>query len=352
MEELRFTELCEKHINNTLTEEEKIEFDSFLKNNSRYAEEFDRNYSLFRNLALLNQKKQFQRVFNEADSEIHSASGKKSTKSLYRYLITYAGVAAVAVFSVLGTLYFTNWFSYKNHYRAYSQLGNNINVLTNYQKSLWDALFSSGKTEITITAGTGFAVSPAHIITSYHIVKDFDYVYVSNRNNDTRYNARVIFKDKDSDIAFLEINDSAYIAPDAIPYSFYKKQALLGEPVFTLGFSKPDVVFGEGSVSSLTGYLDDSSSVQVSIPSNPGNSGGPLFNSKGEIVGMLCAKNFEKEGATYAIKSELIINLIDSLNKSSEDINILISKSSSLSGIERHKQVDRLRNYIFKIEAF
>jgi S1-C subfamily serine protease len=161
----------------------------------------------------------------------------------------------------------------------------------------------------------------------------------------------MVYENEASDVAFLKICDTTFTSFNNIPYTFSSNSSDLGEYVYTLGFSKQDVVFGEGSISSLTGFNEDSLSIEISIPSNPGNSGGPLLNSKGEIVGMLCAKNYDKEGATYAIKSQLLLSLVDSLN-SGIDSKIIVPSRSIISNMERTKQIKKVKSLIFRIEAF
>ncbi len=356
MELTRFTELCEKHYSNSLTEQERDELNMALEGNEEFRFHFEEFEKLFSQLQSLKEEKIIKGIFAEADLEMEIQTIDSTTVKLplRTRIIHYTTVAAVTILSVLGTLYFSNWFSYKKHIQAYTQLGNNITVLTHYQKSIWDELFNNEKTERSIIAGTGFALSSeGYIVTSYHLVKDFDSIFVANTNDSLiRYHADLIYKDEESDVAFLKINDTTFTSFPNIPYTFYKKSNDLGEYVYTLGYSKQDLVFGEGSISSLTGFNEDSLTIQISIPSNPGNSGGPLLNSKGEIVGMLCAKNYEKEGATFAIKSELLLNLVDSLNSVLSEEKIVVPKRNSISFTDRTKQINKIRPLIFRVEAY
>ena len=81
----------------------------------------------------------------------------------------------------------------------------------------------------------------------------------------------------------LKINDADYESLKSIPYSIRKSNTDLGERIFTLGYPRNDIVYGEGYLSARTGYNSDSLSYQVQISANPGNSGGPVFNNNGEI---------------------------------------------------------------------
>ena len=357
MDLVRFTELCEKYYSNSLNTEERDELNNAMAENIEYRSHFEEFESLFSDLKSLNEEKKISSWFAEADSEMQPKVSSKLNMGISwkTRIIHYTSVAAVTILSVLGTLYFSNWFSYKKHIQAYTQLGRNVTVLTHYQKSIWEELFTNTeKVEKSIVAGTGFAISSdGYLVTSYHLVKDFNSIYVVNKIDSTiRYEAELIFKDETSDVAFLRVDDTLFSSFGSIPYSFQRKSSNLGEYVYTLGYSKQDIVFGEGSISSLTGFNEDSLSIQISIPSNPGNSGGPLLNSKGEIIGMLCAKNNESEGATYAIKSDKLFSLMDSLNNKLPENKIVLQKHNTISALERTKQINKIRSLIFRVEAY
>lgn len=352
MDLLRLTELSEKYSDNSLTEGEKTELLSAINADSDLKLQFEENISLFNNLHSLKVEKLSRKWFEEVENE--KKNTKNTSLNLRTRIVHYAAVAAVSIFAVAGTLYFSGWFSYKKHLQTYTQLGNNITSLTYNQKSMWDALFSPIKTEYTFTAGTGFALSSeGYIITSFHIVKDFDsIIVVNNIDSLVRYHADLVYNNIESDVAILKITDSSFSSFGKIPYKFNSKSSELGEYVYTLGYSKRDVVFGEGSVSSFTGFNEDSSTIQVSIPSNPGNSGGPLLNTKGEIIGMLCAKNNEIDGATFAVKSDLLMSLVDSLNSKDNNDQIVLSKYNNISTLDRPKQIKKIKSLIFRVEAY
>ncbi|PIP54264.1 MAG: hypothetical protein COX07_06290 [Bacteroidetes bacterium CG23_combo_of_CG06-09_8_20_14_all_32_9] len=352
MDLIRFTELSEKYFNNSLNENERLELFSAINADTELKLQFEENVQLFNDLQLLKAENNAKQWLAEAENE--KSNFKINYLNLRTRIIHYVAVAAVSFFAVVGTLYYSGWFSYKKNLQTYTQLANNITMLTNNQKSLWDALFSFNKSEYSYIAGTGFAIAPdGYIITSYHIVKDFDSIFVVNcQDSLIRYHADIVFNNLSLDVAILKISDSAFSDFGKIPYKLSDQNIELGENVYTLGYSKKDVVFGEGSVSSFTGYNEDSSTIQVSIPSNPGNSGGPLLNSKGEIIGMLCAKNNKIEGATFAIKSELLINLVDSLNSKLDSEQIILSKYNSLSNFDKPNQIKKIKSLIFKVEAY
>src|SRR5690606_26490874 len=131
-----------------------------------------------------------------------------------------------------------------------------------------------------------FPVGPEGVfLTSYHVVKNVDSVYVENPEFG-RLKVSVAAIDILNDLAILK-TDSVPDLLKKIPFRFRHTPAELGERVFTLGYPKEDLVYAEGTVSSRTGFELDTSSCQVSIPVNPGNSGSPVFDEKGYIIGMI-----------------------------------------------------------------
>src|SRR5690606_40165367 len=102
-----------------------------------------------------------------------------------------------------------------------------------------------------------------------------------------------------------------------LSYMISSAEANLGEEVFTLGFPREDIVFGEGSISALSGYRQNPNAYQVSVPVNPGNSGGPLFNDRGDLVGIISGIQTETMGAAFAIKCSELPSVIDSQNTDS-----------------------------------
>ena len=114
--------------------------------------------------------------------------------------------------------------------------------------------------------------------------------------------------DKENDLAIVKIEDSKFTSFGNIPYSIQTAAAEIGEDIFVLGYPMTDVMGEEiklttGVVNSCSGYKGDNRSYQISAPIQPGNSGGPLFDSNGDVVGIVNAKHRQADNASYAIKS-------------------------------------------------
>ena len=141
------------------------------------------------------------------------------------------------------------------------------------------------KRDSTICTGTGFAICEnGYILTAHHVVEKATSIYV--KFQDTEWlPAAIIKKSRINDVAILKVdrNTKHFLA--------ISDKLRQGEKIFTLGYPVPGLLgeepkYAEGTVSSLTGIVDEASLMQISVPLQPGNSGGPLLNEKAEVVGM------------------------------------------------------------------
>jgi len=162
--------------------------------------------------------------------------------------------------------------------------------------------------------------------TNNHVIADASAIKVifTDGVEQIEYNAKVLLADKDNDVALLQITDSSYIG-ESTPYAF-KTQADVGEDVFTIGFPLTNSM-GEnykvtnGIISATTGIEDDVRNYQITVPIQPGNSGGALFNSKGYVVGLTTATLNEAyvkrkiENVNYAVKVSYLLSLYQMLPK-------------------------------------
>lgn len=195
--------------------------------------------------------------------------------------------------------------------------------------------------------GSCFMISNDGIfITSKHLVHKKKYVKIQQRDRDIAFNAEVIYRDSILDFAILRCAKKQTDDFKAVPFKFYRKKPALGDDVFTLGYPKADIVYTTGVVSSETGFKSDSVSYEVSMPSNPGNSGAPLFTKKGDLVGMVIANNSKKQSVTYILKpyyiQERLNNLKDSLN-----IDMRDNYTRRYNSVPT--MIDKYRPFIFEI---
>ena len=203
-----------------------------------------------------------------------------------------------------------------------------------------------------ISGGSGFLIdTKGYIITNAHVLKGSGAVVVNSKGQE--FNAIIANIDLQKDLAILKIADSDYYPLKSIPYSIRKNSSDLGEQIFTLGYPRNDIVYGEGYVSARTGYNNDSLTYQVQISANPGNSGGPVFNNNGEVIGILSTRQAQAEGIAFVVKSKNIHQFVDDVKNSDSTLErIKLPNHSSLKGIERKQQIIRLEECVFYVKAF
>ena len=208
------------------------------------------------------------------------------------------------------------------------------------------------KDVVATNGGTGFLIdTKGFIITNAHVIGKSHYVDVVNCSGQ-EFHASIIFMDNNTDIALLQIQDSDFVRPLSLPYVIKDNLQNIGEEVYTLGYPKNDIVYNAGYLSSISGYNGDTSNYQVQLDVNPGNSGGPLFNKKGEVIGILSTREINANSVAFAIKSKSIFNLVDSL-RSDMHKNIKINESNNLiSAYNRITQIKKEESYIYLVRSF
>jgi S1-C subfamily serine protease len=226
-----------------------------------------------------------------------------------------------------------------------------------YKEFKTDNSFSSGSTsENDVKAsGSGIVISKnGYILTNYHVVENANSLLVEVLIKDQQkiFKAKLIQKDVDNDLAILKITDDTFLPYTSINYAF-KENGLVdvGTSVFTIGFPfalngmGKEAKFTDGKVSAKTGYNGALNTFQTSIPVQPGNSGGGVFNDKGELVGVINAKIADADNVSYAVKLNYIKNLIEVLPESIE-----IPSQNELQSLSLEEKIKQLLNYVVLIK--
>lgn len=205
--------------------------------------------------------------------------------------------------------------------------------------------------------GSGFALQSGYIATNFHVVDGAKSIAVKGINGDfsKSYTATIAASDKPNDLAILKINDSKFEGFGAIPYSLRSSMCEVGESVWTLGYPMTNVMgdeikFTDGKISSKTGIQGDISVYQISVPIQPGNSGGALFDISGNIIGItssgLNRGKFATENVNYAIKIAYLKSLVECTLD-----NKILPTGKSLLGQVLPDQIKIAKKFIFIIEC-
>jgi TPR repeat protein len=175
---------------------------------------------------------------------------------------------------------------------------------------------------------TGFLITgDGYLLTACHAVEKTGRVEVLYQQR--TYPANVIVRDEATDVAVLKIDGSGFPCLPLVSSAAVKT----GDGVFTMGFPQvtlqgAEPKFTEGSISSLSGLGGSPRSFQISVPVQPGNSGGPLVSEKGEVIGLivsrlddvaaLLATGSVPQTVNYAIKSSFVLPVLESISGLSE----------------------------------
>lgn len=168
----------------------------------------------------------------------------------------------------------------------------------------------------TFSTGTGFYVSErGHVLTNQHVVDGCsDYLIRQPGNEPLR--ARLVASDAANDLAVLSTDSTQKGVP---PLSI---RARLGENVYVYGYPQSDTLastgnFTIGNVTATAGAGDDSRKLQISAPVHQGNSGGPVLDQYGNVVGVIQSKQIAfasgdiPQNVNFAIKTTIALNFLE-----------------------------------------
>jgi S1-C subfamily serine protease len=220
------------------------------------------------------------------------------------------------------------------------------------------------KTFQQVYSGTGFMFgSKDYVITNWHVIRGAKNIKVKFLNGE-KINAEVILKDSKNDIAFLKLDRSPKLPASSLKVGD-SSNVRMGDKVFTIGYPAHWVMgknpkYTEGVVNALSGIKDDPTVFQISAQIQPGNSGGPIFDQSGNIIGIAQASldpqlATESIGAlpqnvNYAIKSTYIKKLFPMLPETLvSNRGIVVVPSEPKNSLANF--IDKAKNNIVLIEA-
>jgi S1-C subfamily serine protease len=161
---------------------------------------------------------------------------------------------------------------------------------------------------VAAASGTGFFVSRSgHIISNHHVIEGCDATKLTFKGKEVV--ADVLAVDKMNDLAILKAN----LIPNQV-YSVATEDAALLEDIIIAGYPlgkkvSAAIKTSKGSVTALAGYGDNYSEFQTDAALNQGNSGGPIMNQKGNVIGVAVANYGKKVGVesfNFGIKSSTL----------------------------------------------
>ncbi|WP_448520546.1 S1C family serine protease [Rhodoflexus sp.] len=368
-EPIRLWEKIERYVEGNMEASEYLAFEQEIAENPSLAKQIADYQSVRTSLDSLKTRRQFRAkldVFHAQIDPIEQQTALKVYKNketwrnyMSKYLPTIAIAASVALITVLSTLFTLGYLKSmeRSQQSNLKLLRRELDQIKRDIKSTKDTI----KRPIPRVSaapqrfeGTCFAISDqGHLITSYHLVAKADSIFIESVTlPGLRYKVELVFGDPATDLAILKIADSTFSDFGKIPYTLKKGSIDLGEEIFTLAYPKNDLVYGEGSISARTGFEGDSTAYQISIPVNPGNSGGPVFDENGNIIGVVSGKLSGAEGVAFALKSSVIWKILkDSIPDQLDNI-LDLPRQSKLTSQKRPAQLKKMQDFIFQVKVY
>jgi len=360
MKNLELINQIEAYIRGELSQEERAAFEKLRREDAAVDQLVVEHQEWMNLMAAYGERQRLQHAMDliHEQIDVHALKNElmpASVKVLQlwkKVRLQVAVAASVAIIAVLSTLIFSGHLA--ENLSGYSALRREINNIKRSQSDLAKNITKKSKGPVNPGefGGTAFALSSnGYMVTNYHVIKDADSLYIQNAAGDS-YKVKTVYVEPEYDIAVLQIVDPEFVSLGKLPYTFKKSSSDLGEDVFTLGYPRDEPVYGKGYLSSRTGFDGDTVAYQVSIPVNPGNSGGPLLDSKGNVIGIISGKQTRTDGAAFAVKSNYLLQTLKEIPQKELERDLAINKKNTLAKLNRTEQIKKMQDYVFMVRVY
>jgi S1-C subfamily serine protease len=308
-----------------------------INSNPTFKLEMEEMRLLWNDLNSIQEHKELKKSFNQYHDEhfpITSKPVKKKSKKIWLY--TLSSAAGIALMFTISQLFWQNEMATSADNASYQEMKKESHAVEE------NDTYTDDNTQ-AIAQATAFSINDSLLFTSFHSIKNTKKIRVKQTGSNNWIDAKLVTAHKNYDIAIIQI------IPDSLkvkPHKLYieRTKLKLGQELFGLGYPKNDLVYGKGEISSLSGYQSDTNMIQVSVPTNPGNSGTPLFNKKGALVSLIVGKNIQEEGSAYGVSNYQILDFL-------KEVGIRPSSRNRLKSTKHLDQIQQLKTSIFLLES-
>ncbi len=192
-----------------------------------------------------------------------------------------------------------------------------------------------------ISLGSGFAIGENCIVTNAHVINDIDNIILTTYAGET-YTAYVIGCDQDRDIAVLGVQNAKFTPLTIADY----RELSVGDDVYAIGAPKSMAyTLTKGVISAKEREIGEYKYLQTDAAINEGNSGGPLLNKEGNVIGINTMKISDSEGIGLAIPMTVASDFLKSLGiKLDENGNVSERVVMEIKDEETAKPFDNNNN--------
>lgn len=363
MEKLQLLDVVEKYLQGELSPEERYQFELMRKSDPEVDQLVVEQTMFLQQMDRFGEWKNFKTTLNDVHNQLLSSGDIKAEApkavviQLWRkYKKVMAVAASIAGITTLLIASAATYYNRQASKKDIEELNRTFTEKVNYKTSeVLKLIPSVDKTPANaspLTGGTGFLIdNRGYLLTNAHVVRGSSTVVVQNYKNE-KFRASIIYSNDTADLAVLKIKDDDYKPMSSLPYSIRKGRADLGETLFTLGYPREEIVYNEGYMSAVTGYEGDTLSFQLGVAANRGNSGAPVFNKNGEVIGIINTRQSKLEGVVFAINANNIFRAAEEIRKDTSLPNLRLPSVSNLKNLERIQQVKKIEECVFMVKSY
>jgi len=362
---MRIIEDFDNYLDGTLAGPDRENFEQRLAADPAFALAFREHRAMVKALRAKEAREQLKLKLKAVhEKEFGANSGVipllKEENIVMKHGRTIAIAASTAFIVVLGAVAVlsTGGYLLKQQSNQITDLNRVVRELKASSDAIMEGIAKGSKKAVYAPAnleGSGFALnSKGYLITSLHMVNGADSIFIENKFTE-RSLATLVLSDPRLDLAILKVDNKENTKSWQPPFGLKEKAGEVGDKVFTLGYPRREMVYGEGALSAGSGYSNDTSMYQISIPVNPGNSGGPLLDEQGNIIGVIRGKISGAEATGFAIKANAILESINALADDSLKRELRTDagqRKASLRGLKRAEQIKRIHPYVFNVLVY
>ena len=361
-------EIAEAYLSGTLPEAEVTELKARLESDIAFANEFHESADLIRSFQGSGKQKRFRTMLRDISDKQTAGTTIKKTRRI-QLPAQFWRTAGVAASVAILTSTITIWSlkpSIKKSDSQYSTISREVEHLKKMQaqqqvqqNQLIQNINKNTRplpppSDVKYT-GTGFAITnDGYFVTAYHVINNDgngygDSVYIQNHEGQY-FKATLVNFDAKADVAILRVEKKNFhFGKGEVPYTFATDKAGLGVSIYTLGYPKDEIVYSEGYISSKNGFEGNDLQYTLQLPAGHGQSGSPVIDEDGNMLGILTAIGSQNEANTYAVSSKALINLIHS---ATNDKTIHLPKINRLGNMSREEQIEKMEAYTFSVKVY